>query len=119
MTAYYGVSILSPRPEWPELSSNKDERREAQAVYKNLNKIHLKHLLYGMIGVGLLVTLLGGFIPVPSLSIGFVLGGVICFLWGNVQAFGLSENLYRFLAVFISLLWIIGLGCWFTRNRDQ
>ena len=121
---YQGIGLVKPRPalqqlallhgQQPALTAEEAfrlqaERRQLQEKQKadqgKWSKIHF----LAAVPIGVVVTLIGSFIPVQGLGGGLMLGGVLTFLNGYalyLNELGRLGNFLVLLVAFAALLWI-------------
>jgi hypothetical protein len=110
---HYGVATFSPEPRWqdyhvtPLIDSNSAEYQKKDAEYRAAEKAFEKHLFAVAVPLGLIIVIVGAFLPIPAIGTGLMFGGIFSVCDGYFNYWSeLSAQLkfFSLLAAFIVLL---------------
>jgi len=100
-------------------SQLQEVRSERQQKKRNLDTTNLKifqHRFYTSLGVGLIALLVGIFIPLFHVGIGFLFGGIITLSYGYYIYWDFMSDLLATISI-IAALAILTYGIWFYRPQ--
>jgi hypothetical protein len=110
---HYGVATFSPEPRWqdyhvvPLIDSNSAEYQKKYVEYRAAEKAFEKHLFAVAVPIGLIIVIVGAFLPIPAIGTGLMFGGIFSVCDGYFNYWSeLSAQLkfFSLLAAFIVLL---------------
>lgn len=124
LTVYVGTRLIL-NPVYPTLKhAAKDDaaaREENKIKKENYEKEHEKfrqYYFYSSAFVGLLSLFLAVFIiPIPFLSMGFILGGTFCLLSAYMYYWNDLNNLVKFVSLLAALFVLIIASFRFTKGQ--
>ena len=127
MMVYYGVSSVSPPPDWEQYtienyyerhqraSSEEQQRLEAQKSERETKwreefRGFQQHLFFTAIPVGMLAIVIGVFLPVPTVGTGLMFGGILNICVGYFGYWTELSAVARFLSLVIAFVILIFVG---------
>jgi len=127
MLVHYGVSTFSPAPKWEDrynyYSSNNyqnatsaekakidKERKEADKIWREKEKIFQKNLFFVAVPVGILTIVLGAFAPIQAIGTGLMFGGIFILTEGYLFYWSELQDWMRFLSLLAAFIVLIYVG---------
>lgn len=121
---YQGIELIKPRPnaqqilrpgQQPVLTADgalqsQADRRQLQEKQTAAGKKWSRVYFFIAVPVGVAVTLLGSFIPIPGFGGGLMLGGIFTFLNGYALYLNELGRLGNFLVLLVALAVLIWIG---------
>jgi hypothetical protein len=113
MIAHYSTAVIRPAPEYvPEYTFDEAGNRQANppekvALYKSEQMAYQKVYFYIATLIGLLALVIGMFLPLVSLGVGFIIGGLSCLTVGYIQYWGQLHNILKLASLIAALLLIL------------
>ena len=112
---HYGVATFSPEPRWqdyhvaPLIDSNSAEYQKKDAEYRAAEKAFEKHLFAVAVPLGLIIVIVGAFLPIPAIGTGLMFGGIFSVCDGYFNYWEHLSAGFKFIslvAVFILLIFV-------------
>ncbi|MGQ4808321.1 hypothetical protein NKDENANG_01703 [Candidatus Entotheonellaceae bacterium PAL068K] len=127
MMVYYGVSSVSPPPDWEQYMienyherherASAEEQQQMEAQKSELNaklredsRRFQQHLFFTAVPVGVLAIVIGVFLPVPTVGTGLMFGGILNVCVGYSWYWRELSAVSRFLSLLIAFMILIFVG---------
>ena len=78
-----------------------------------------KYHFYANIAVGLTALIVGGLVPVLSLSLGLIMGGIFCVIGAYAWVWSTIDPAFRFFSLLAALLVLIAMGYFMARRKRE
>lgn len=111
LIAHYIVQVVHPQPPYALINIDKEKYTTERAAYENI-------YFYITAAIGLACLAIGALIPVASLGIGFIIGGIACLTAGYVTFWGQLQNMLKLGSLLAGFIIILALGYRFFRQRE-
>ena len=127
MLMYYGLSSVSPPPQWEHyMMENYHERHERASLEEqkrmeaersgleakmreDFRRFH-RHLFFAAVPVGVLAIAIGMFLPVQVVGTGLMFGGIISLCVGYLGYWTELSYVWRFISLLIAFVILIAVG---------
>lgn len=111
LIAHYVAVIIHPAPPY---ALHRQEPEQYEAERTEYEKIYF----YTTTIIGFVALVIGVFINIASLGVGFVLGGLACLTTGFVTYWGQLHNVLKLISLIAALVLILILTYRFIRRKE-
>ncbi len=127
MLMYYGVSSVSPPPDWETYMIENYHERHERASPDEQERMEVKHseleaklredfrrfqqhLFFTAVPVGVLAIVIGVFLPVQTVGAGLMFGGIISLCVGYLGYWSELAHVWRFVSLLVAFIILIVVG---------
>ena len=127
MLMYYGLSSVSPPPQWENYMMDNYQERHARATPDEQKQMEAErstrdakmredirrfsqHLFFTAVPVGVLAIVIGVFLPVQTVGTGLMFGGIISLCVGYLGYWSELSHVWRFVSLLIAFIILVAIG---------
>ena len=113
---HYGVATFSPEPRWqdyhvaPLIDLNSAEYQKKNAEYRTAEKAFEKHLFAVAVPLGLIIVIVGAFLPIPAIGTGLMFGGIFSVCDGYFNYWSELSAQLKFLSLLAAFIVLLVVG---------
>ncbi len=113
---HYGVATFSAEPRWqdyhvaPLIDSNSAEYQKKDAEYRAAEKAFEKHLFAVAVPLGLIIVIVGAFLPIPAIGTGLMFGGIFSVCDGYFNYWSELSAQLKFLSLLAAFIVLLVVG---------
>jgi hypothetical protein len=121
MITYQTVILIQPRPEQIQNDSSEDnmQKSEEKALYNQAYAAYAKTYFCTATVASIVSIIIALVVSPPSINFGFTTASLICLTLGYWTYWNQLAALYRLIALFVALGFIVGLSGLFFRRKEM